>query len=115
MRSLAWLALVGLCACGSEVPAYAPCEGSSECEAPSDACYDVTVEREDGTTARAAFCSRACERHEDCPGEAACLALEVRPDSPICWERCETSADCTSPLACTAVPGAMDVSRVCMP
>jgi hypothetical protein len=115
MRSLAWLALVGLIACGSEVPPYAPCEGSSECEAPSDACYDVTVEREDGSEARAAFCSRACERHDDCPGEAACLGLEHGPDILICWERCETSADCTAPLACTEAIGDTGIDRVCMP
>jgi hypothetical protein len=115
IRSAALLAAVLWIGCGSEAPPYAPCEGASDCEAPSDACYDVTVEREDGTTGRASFCSRSCAAHDECPGDAACLALDPRPDRPICWERCERTSDCTAPLLCTAVSGAVGVNQVCMP
>jgi hypothetical protein len=101
--------------CGADVPPYAPCEGGDECEAPSDGCYDVTVQREDGSSARAAFCSAGCASHEDCPDDGACLALDAEPDVPLCWQRCERTSDCASPLLCTGVTGAAGVAQVCMP
>jgi hypothetical protein len=109
------LAISVVGACGSEAPPYSACEGASDCEAPSDACYDVSVERDDGTTGRASFCSLGCTAHADCPLDGACLALEARPDLPICWARCTTTDECPSPLLCTMVTGAEGISTICMP
>lgn len=109
------LALVLSVGCGADVPPYGSCEGSDECGGASDGCYDVTVQHEDGSAASASFCSAACEAHEDCPADGACLALEAEPMRPLCWARCEGSADCPSPLRCTPVTGAAGVAQVCMP
>lgn len=91
---------------------YASCRETDDCEPVADACY--TVAWDDG---HGGMCSRDCVDDQDCPGWAACYALEGdRTERSICYARCEANIDCRSGFRCTnAIIGDTIVDSICMP
>ncbi len=105
-----------LSACSGDAPMYASCGDGVECDAPADGCWHVDLVRTDGSTGEGALCTARCESDSDCPGDAACLALEGDPEGTfLCWSRCAAPEDCYVRLRCTEVEGAAGVERICLP
>jgi hypothetical protein len=116
VRAAALAFAFALSGCSPAAPPYAVCGDGLECEAPSDACYRVTLTRSDGTVGEARVCSLACTSDDECPDGGACLALEGDPTQTFfCVERCATSSECYAGLACTTVEGAAGTMRACLP
>ena len=108
--------VVAFSGCHSDAPTYASCSADIGCSDGADGCFRVLLTRTDGTTGDAAFCTRSCSRHDECPSGGLCLQLIGDSASRLlCYQTCESSGDCYSPLACTPTTGASGDPRVCMP
>ncbi len=108
--------VTSVAACYTDAPTYASCSEDIGCAEGADGCFRVLLTRTDGTTGDAAFCTRGCSRHDECPGGGLCLQLVGDATSRLlCYQACTTSGDCYSPLVCTSTTGASGDPTVCMP
>ena len=113
LATTAWL----LAGCAADPPMYAACREGGACEGSgASACYQLRLRRSDGTEARGGVCSIPCERDEDCPQPALCIALADDPGRTFfCVARCDGPQDCIAPHRCTELEGEGRGLRACLP
>jgi hypothetical protein len=117
-RALGWVLLTPLfLACGSEERnTFEYCENSAECIAPADDCWEVELERLDGSMGRSSICSHECSTDGDC-GDGTCLALVGDPSAIyLCYARCGVGVQCAVGTRCTELQDAPAGSEyACLP
>lgn len=125
--SMTALAVLLLCACGTELPNYASCKSSDEC-ADGMSCFQVTLTDTGGAGSAMRYregnaCTRRCGADADCPGEGACYALDGDPSATyICFERCLDDTYCWEGFQCLrtlvrdpATGASMEGAGICVP
>lgn len=118
MNRLAWLLAgsLGLSGCvvveERATPIYDPCYSTSECDAYSDACWEVSIDYGDGI-ATDAMCSVQCIDDLDCPYGGLCMSLGG--ETPICYQPCIDDFDCAGGFACIDTAGPRSFDAICLP
>lgn len=121
MKNLKWIALLilGPSALGGCVvvednytPIYDPCFSTSECDAYSDACWEITIDYGDAIVTDA-MCSVSCIDDLDCPYGGYCLS--IGGERPICYQPCYDDFDCAHGFSCIDTVSALSIDPVCLP
>ena len=98
-----WALLIPLfAACAAEDRnTYEYCEESSQCVVEADACWEVSLERADGSMARSSLCTQECTSDADCGG-GVCLSLVGDPgETYLCYASCGVGESCEVGTRCT--------------